>query len=75
MKDGKKLRIAIIVGTLVTAVLAYSLILTAKPGDAKSAEEKEIETQVQAMHLSCPKCHGDMEYGMPDIPAIFRILR
>jgi len=66
MKEGKKLRIAIVVGTFVTAVLACSLILDAKPGDAKSAEEKEIEAQFQAMHLTCPKCHADMEYGMPD---------
>jgi hypothetical protein len=66
MKEVKKLGIAFTAGTLVTGLLAWSLILTTTPGDAKSADSKALEAEFQAMHLNCPKCHGDMEYGMID---------
>jgi hypothetical protein len=40
--------------------------MSASPGDAESAENKAIDASFKAMQLKCPKCSGDMEYGMID---------
>lgn len=66
MKEAKKFRLAFAAVSLITALFASSFILSAMPGDAKSADTKAVEAEFQAMHLNCPKCHGDMEFGMPD---------